>query len=124
MRLSEMSDQLRTCPDESLYSTMDELISDATRLLVEAANPEKITLFGSYSRGDFTKDSDLDLLVIVPRVVDRIEEMARLRLVMRNIPMAIDVVVYSRDEVEERKHLRGTMLYHALHQGRVLHDAP
>lgn len=109
--------------DESLYSTMDELISDATRLLVEAANPEKIILFGSYSRGDFTKNSDLDLLVIVPRVVDRIEEMARLRLVLRKIPMAIDVVVYSRDEVEEREHLRGTMLYHALREGRVLHDA-
>ncbi len=109
--------------DESLYSTVDELISDATRLLIEAANPERIILFGSYCRGDFTKDSDLDLLVIVPLVVDRIEEMARLRLVLRNIPMAIDVVVYSCEEVEERKHLRGTMLYHALHQGRVLHDA-
>lgn len=109
--------------DESLYSTMDELISDATRPLIEASNPERIILFGSYSRGDFTKDSDLDLLVIVPRVVDRIQEMARLRLVLRNIPMAIDVVVYSCDEVEEREHLRGTMLYHALHQRRVLHDA-
>jgi predicted nucleotidyltransferase len=109
--------------DTSRYSTMDELISDATRLLIEAANPERIILFGSYSRGDFTKDSDLDLLVIVPRVVDRIEEMARLRLVLRNIPMAIDVVVYSREEMEEREHLRGTMLYHALHEGRVLHDA-
>ncbi len=108
---------------ESPNSTMEELISEATRLLVEAANPEKIILFGSYARGDFTKDSDLDLLVIVPRLVDRIEGMARLRLILRNIPMALDVVVYTRDEVEEREHLRGTMLYHALHQGTILHDA-
>lgn len=104
-------------------STIDELINSATRLLVEEAQPERIILFGSYARGDFTRDSDLDLLVIVPVVEDGIEEMARLCLVLREVPMALDVVVYSRDEVKERRHLRGTMLYHALHEGRVLYDA-
>jgi len=104
-------------------STIDELINSATRLLVEEAQPERIILFGSYARGDFTRDSDLDLLVIVPVVEDGIEEMARLRLVLREVSMALDVVVYSRDEVKERRHLRGTMLYHALHEGRVLYDA-
>jgi hypothetical protein len=37
--------------------------------------------------------------------------------------MAIDVIVYFRSDVEERQHLRGTMLYHALLEGRVLHNA-
>jgi len=104
-------------------STIDELINSAMRLLVEEAQPERIILFGSYARGDFTRDSDLDLLVIVLVVEDGIEEMARLRLVLREVPMALDVVLYSRDEVKERRHLRGTMLYHALHEGRVLYDA-
>jgi predicted nucleotidyltransferase len=109
---------------DKLSSTeIAETIETAARLLVEAAHPEKIILFGSYARGDFTKDSDLDLLVILPAVADRMEEMARLRMVLRDVPMAIDVVVYSRDEVEERQHLRGTMLYHALHEGKLLHDA-
>jgi hypothetical protein len=49
--------------------------------------------------------------------------MVRLRLVLRDIPMAIDVIVHPRDEMEEWRHLRGTMLYHALREGRVLHDA-
>jgi len=104
-------------------STIDELINSAMRLLVEEAQPERIILFGSYARGDFTRDSDLDLLVIVLVVEDGIEEMARLRLVLREVPMALDVVLYSRDEVKERRHLRRTMLYHALHEGRVLYDA-
>jgi hypothetical protein len=68
-------------------------------------------------------DYDLDLLVILPTVVDRFEEMVRLRLVLRDMPMAIDVIVYSRADVEERRHLRGTMLYHTLREGRTLHDA-
>lgn len=104
-------------------TTIDELLDEATRVLVEAAHPEKIIVFGSYARGDIDEGSDLDLLIILPIVVDRFEEMHRLRLVLRDIPMAIDVIVYSRADVEERQHLRGTMLYHALREGRILHDA-
>jgi uncharacterized protein len=102
---------------------IEEWLGEVTRLLVEAAHPEKIILFGSYARGDFDEDSDLDLLIILPTVVDRFEEMIRLRLVLRDIPMPIDVIVYSRADVEERQHLRGTMLYHALREGRILHTS-
>jgi predicted nucleotidyltransferase len=102
---------------------VDDLVELAARLLVEAVHPERIFLFGSYARGDFDKGSDLDLLVILSAVEDRIEEMVRLRRVLKDIPMAIDVVVYSRADVEERQHLRGTMLYHALRAGKVLYVA-
>jgi predicted nucleotidyltransferase len=102
---------------------VDATLDEVRRRLVEAAHPAKIILFGSYARGDFNKDSDLDLLVILPAVQSRFDEMVRLRAVLRDIPMAIDVVVYSVDRVMERQHLRGTMLYHALMEGRVLYDA-
>jgi predicted nucleotidyltransferase len=102
---------------------IDSLLDDVRRRLVEAAHPDKIILFGSYARGDFHEQSDLDLLVILPAVQSRFDEMIRLRSVLRDIPMAIDVVVYSVDRVNERQHLRGTMLYHALREGRVLYDA-
>lgn len=102
---------------------VERIIEDATRRLVEAAHPDKIILFGSYARGDFDESSDLDLLVILPAVESRFDEMVRLRHVLGDIPMAIDVVVYSVDRVKERQHLRGTMLHHALTEGRVLYDA-
>ena len=104
------------------HMDIDDLIQLAAQRLIDAAHPEKIILFGSYARGDFDVDSDLDFLIILPTVVDRFEEMVRLRLVLRDIPMAIDVIVYSRADLEERRHLRGTMLYHALREGRILHD--
>jgi predicted nucleotidyltransferase len=99
------------------------LLDTVAQLLIAVADPESIILFGSYARGDYTKDSDLDLLVILPTVEDRVEEMARLRMALWDVPMAIDVVVFSRDEVEERQHLRGTMLFHAVREGQVLYDA-
>ncbi len=109
--------------DTSPSSTIDELIGEATRLLVKAAQPEKIILFGSYARGDFTEESDLDFLIILPTVVDRFEDIVLLRLVLRDIPMAIDVIVYSRADVDEQQHVRRTMLYHVLREGRVVYDA-
>jgi predicted nucleotidyltransferase len=102
---------------------IDAVLDEVTRRLAEAAHPDKIILFGSYARGDFDKDSDLDLLVILPTVESRFDEMVRLRRVLGDIPMSIDVVVYSVDRVRERQNLRGTMLYHALAEGRVLYDA-
>jgi predicted nucleotidyltransferase len=108
--------------DRVTRTDIDAIVEQATHLLVEAAHPEKIILFGSLARGDFTEDSDLDLLVILPSVEDRIEEMARLRRVLKGIPLPIDIVVYSKAELERRRDLRGTMLYHALREGQVLHD--
>lgn len=100
---------------------IEGIIREATQRLVKAAHPDEIILFGSYARGDFDKDSDLDLLVILPTVESRFDEMVRLRRVLGDIPMSIDVVVYSVDRVRDRQNLRGTMLYHALTEGRVLY---
>ena len=41
-------------------------LAEAVRRLVETFHPERIYLFGSQARGDATKDSDWDVLVILP----------------------------------------------------------
>ena len=102
-------------------SETEAIIQEAVRRLIEAAHPTQIILFGSYARGEQNKDSDLDLLVIVPNVTNRHDEMVRLRRSLARLPVPIDVVVYSMDEVEKRRALKGTMLNHALREGRVLH---
>ncbi len=40
--------------------TLDDII----RRVVEVAQPERIILFGSAARGDMTRNSDVDLLII------------------------------------------------------------
>ena len=41
-----------------------QIVKQIVDLIVQLANPEKIILFGSYARGDFSQNSDIDLLII------------------------------------------------------------
>jgi uncharacterized protein len=94
--------------EQDLDDSTFQLIHEAVRRLVEAAHPVKIILFGSFARGDGTKESDLDFLVVLPTVTNRHAEMVRLARALAPLRMPIDVLVYSTREVEERGHLPGT----------------
>jgi uncharacterized protein len=99
----------------------NELLQEAVRLLVEAAQPQKIILFGSAGRGEMHGDSDLDLLVVLPKVTNRHAEMVKLGRVLAPLRFPMDVLVYSTHEVDERGHLPGTALREALLEGKVLY---
>jgi len=100
-----------------------DALDEVVRLLVDAASPKRIILFGSHVRGEQTPDSDLDLVVVLPEVSNRFAEMVRLRRVLGPIRMPIDVLVYSEDDVKTRGQSYGTALYAALHEGKFLYDA-
>lgn len=105
----------------SAKTKTSELIDLAVRLLVEAACPQKIILFGSVARGEENRDSDLDFVVILHSVSNRFSEMVRLRRVLKDIRMPIDVLVYSEDDVRVRGSWPGTALHEALQTGQVLY---
>ena len=90
-------------------------------LALAAPNAEQIVLFGSHARGDADAGSDLDFLVIETTVENRAREMVRLRRALRPLRIAVDVLVYSRDEVTSWGKQPGTALYWALREGRVVH---
>ncbi len=100
-----------------------QTIDEAVRLLVAAAQPTKVILFGSYAHEKANEDSDLDFLVIVPNLTSKLREMTRLRRVLRPLRISADVVVASNAEVEAWGHLPSTMLYWALSEGKVMHEA-
>jgi predicted nucleotidyltransferase len=100
-----------------------QTINQAVQLLVRAAHPTKIILFGSYARGEASEDSDLDFLVILPTLSSKHQEMVRLRRALRPLRIPVDVLVASEDEVDEWGHLPSTTLYWALTEGKVLHEA-
>lgn len=98
-------------------------ITAATKILVEAAKPERVILFGSYARGTERPDSDVDLLVIEREIPDRIAEIARLRRLLSPLRIPVDVLVATTDQVRSSwADFPGSYLYDALREGKVLYD--
>jgi predicted nucleotidyltransferase len=72
-----------------------ETIKRLTELLIEAAKPKRIILFGSQARGEAGEDSDLDVMVVEEGVLDRAGEMVRLNRLLRSIDIPVDLLVVS-----------------------------
>lgn len=101
----------------------DNKVKQIVNKIVAAVHPVKIILFGSYARGDMREGSDIDILVVENEVKNKGKEMVKLRSVIGNVGVGVDVLVYSNREIEERGHLPGTALYEALKEGRTLYEA-
>ena len=96
------------------------VIEKAVDLLLEAApSGSKVILFGSHARGDARPDSDLDFLVIEPRVADHRAEMVRLEHVLQPLRVPADVLVTTEADFEEWRDTPGTVLYDAAKEGKV-----
>jgi predicted nucleotidyltransferase len=96
-------------------------IESITAQIIEKYKPEKIILFGSASRGEFTSDSDVDFLIIKNDTpvygADRIRELSR--LIDRNV--AVDFLIYRREEFEKRLNMGDPFLKAILKEGRILY---
>jgi len=80
-------------------------------------------LFGSYATGTATEDSDVDLLVIMPRTRQRGERMAVriLQSVPRDFP--IDLLVRTPAEVGQRLRWGDPFMREVVEKGQVLYEA-
>jgi predicted nucleotidyltransferase len=99
------------------------IIDQAVRLLVSAADPVRIILFGSHSRGKAGPDSDIDLLVVERRVTQRRHEMVRLRDILRTLRVPVDLLVISARTFRDWSNTPGTVIYDAAREGKVLYEA-
>lgn len=107
----------------AMAMTEEALIEEAGRRLSAAAPDADVILFGSRARGESRPDSDLDLLVIEPKFDRRGDEYGRLRRELRGLEVAIDLVIYRKDEAERWGNVPGSFLHRALGEGRVLAEA-
>ncbi|HEY5144575.1 MAG TPA: nucleotidyltransferase domain-containing protein [Solirubrobacteraceae bacterium] len=101
-----------------------EVIEAAGRRVIQATGPRaRVIAFGSIARGEATADSDLDLLVIEPAVNDTAAESTRLRGVIGNIGIPVDVVVVTEAVAERRAAVVGTVVHAALRDGWVVAES-
>ena len=91
--------------------------------IATAFKPAKIFLFGSYAYGQPTEDSDVDVMVVMPRLHRSRHEVAtRIRNEVA-CDFSVDVLVRGEAEVQRRLREQDLFITHITNQGRIMYEA-
>ncbi len=117
MRLNEVQ--------EGYSDKINSIIKRIVDILVEKYHPVKIILFGSYALGNYTEDSDIDILIIKEtdekRRVDRFIEVKRLIYDSEN-EIPVSPLVLTIEEIKERLKMGDNFIEEILEKGKVLYE--
>ncbi len=110
--------------DKPPWLVTPEKVQAVVQQLIKAAKPKKIILFGSYIRGEVTRDSDLDVLVVAgDEVKNTTEEGVRLRSAVENINMPMDILVVTESRFQELADKPGLIYKEARTTGQLVYEA-
>lgn len=103
----------------------EEVLNRIVEAIVREVDPEQIWLFGSRGRGEGGAESDVDLLVVESEPFgpgrSRWQELVRLYEAVVPLRVPVDLLVYSRHEVAEKRHWCNHVIARAMREGRQLY---
>ena len=99
----------------------EEFLKEIADRIVKALEPEKIFLFGSYAYGKPGKDSDMDLLIIAESSERPAKRRIRVSQLFRDRPIAMDFIVKTPAEIEERLSMGDFFIKKILTKGKALY---
>lgn len=100
-----------------------EQINEIGRRIVRNFKPEKIILFGSYANGTPTEESDLDLLIIKDSDFPSRLQNRKVRKILSDLRVPVDVIVRTPEEFRTYKDIVGTIIYPANKFGKVIYES-
>lgn len=100
-----------------------EVLQDIVARIVQVAHPRRLILFGSAARDEMGPDSDIDLLVVVQGPVHRRDLAGQIYRNLHGVPVPVDVIVVTENDIREFGHKIGTVLYPALKEGVLVYEA-
>jgi predicted nucleotidyltransferase len=99
-----------------------EVLDTMVERIVEQFHPERIILFGSQAHGDAHEDSDVDLLVVMDTERHPIEVAGDIGAALER-PFALDILVRTPTDIEERFARGNRFVTDVLTHGHVLYDS-
>ncbi|HYV38274.1 MAG TPA: nucleotidyltransferase domain-containing protein [Gemmataceae bacterium] len=100
-----------------------KIVTDIVRRIVEAAQPQKVILFGSAARGEMGPNSDYDFLVIKAGKFNHWRLLTKIQDGLSGKGASVDVVVASTADIERYGDSPYLVFYPALREGKVVYDA-
>jgi uncharacterized protein len=101
---------------------LPDRVQEVVRKIVESYDPEKIIVFGSYARGDWTEDSDLDVLVVKETEERPFERIGSVSGACWPRKLAMDIVVKTPDEIADELDRHELFTREIMREGVVVHD--
>lgn len=103
----------------------ESVVKEIVHRILSVAAPDKIILFGSAATGTMTRDSDIDLLILIVEAEpgDQRKESVRLRETLIGLGYPFDIIVISSEWFEESKGVIGGIAYPANKYGKVIYEA-
>lgn len=101
------------------------MVEAMAQTIAREVQPEEVVLFGSRARGTGQGRSDVDLLVIMPENEQNRRERRRISgaiyRCIASFPVAKDILVYTRGEVERWREVTGHVVATSLSEGKRLY---
>jgi uncharacterized protein len=98
-------------------------VMDLANKIVELVHPLNIILFGSTARGENDKDSDIDLLIVMPEGTHRRKTAQRIYKEVVDIKIPFDVIIVTLSDLEKNRGNIGLFYRTALNEGKEIYAA-
>src|SRR5712692_7711865 len=101
--------------------TLDNL-KRVTEQIAARFRPQKVILFGSHAYGIPTRDSDVDLLVVMESALRSVEQAVEIRKAV-DFPFPTDLLVRTPSQIAHRLQAGDQFLHEVISRGKVLYEA-
>ncbi len=98
---------------------IDNLIGRIKRVV----EPEQVILFGSAARGLMGPDSDIDVLVVIPKGIHRFHTCQAIHRQLSGFGLPVDVVVANQEVLAKHKDNPGLIYRNILKEGKTVYAA-
>ena len=107
--------------DNFINIETNKIVKRFINLIIKKFNPKKIIIFGSFARGDYHKESDLDLVIVgefKERFIDRIGKIIELN----DSDLEIEAMVYTEEEFQKMIQEKRPFIEQVLEEGIVVYE--
>jgi predicted nucleotidyltransferase len=108
-------DKRKRIPQKAIDQVMEQI--------VEKFKPQKIILFGSYARGDFRPESDVDLLVVMDTPLKEVQQAIQICQQI-DYRFGLDLIVHTPKYLQQRLEMGDWFLRDVIKEGKVLYEIP
>jgi len=105
-----------------VQNDIEKKISEISNKIIREFKPDKIILFGSYAWGNPTGNSDLDLFIVKDMPERRIDRARKVRKIIRDLKVPVDILVYTPQEIKQRLDLEDFFIEDIINKGKVLYS--